>query len=63
MKYTRKCPICGRKATRRTGKLSFCDDHHKTVRRHKTRKVYKEVLVYSLGPGCGIYGWRELNIH
>ena len=64
MKYVRTCPICGRKATKRTGKLSFCDDHQKTVRRHRTRKVYKEILVYTIpDTKIGIYGYRELNVH
>ena len=37
MKFARKCPICHREATKRIGKLDFCDTHAKEVRKTGTK--------------------------
>lgn len=50
MKYERKCPLCeGRIATKRIGKLDFCDTHYRYVRKHKLKMVWTEKLVGNIG--------------
>lgn len=55
MKYARKCPLCdSRAATKRIGKLDFCDTHYKYVRKHKLKEVWTDRLVGTIG-GISIY--------
>ncbi len=56
MKYTRKCPICHRQATKRVGKLDFCDTHAKNVRKNKDKWVWTEVHVFTFPPTEGFCG-------
>lgn len=56
MKYPNKCPVCNRRATRRFGRLKFCDDCAKDVKRTKRGWVYKEVLVFT-GPPRDPNNW------
>lgn len=69
MKFNRKCPICQRKATRRFGKLDFCDDHYKDVRqsdiskRRKATAVWSERYVGQFSPDCKIYRDYLVKIH
>lgn len=69
MKFNRKCPICQRKATRRFGKLYFCDDHYKDVRqsdcskRRKATGIWSERYVGMFSPDCKIYKDYLVKIH
>ena len=55
MKYQNKCPGCNRLATKKYGNVYFCERCAKIVRRRKATGVFKDILVDSLGQGCGIY--------
>lgn len=55
MKYLRKCPCCNRIATKRVGKLDFCDDCAKEVRKNKSKYIWHEKYVCSFSPRCRIY--------
>lgn len=46
MKYVRKC-ICHKAATKRIGKLDFCDDCAKRVYREKCKYVLTDVHVFT----------------
>lgn len=69
MKYARKCPLCNRVATKRFGKLDFCDDHYKDVKKPAGRKhrratgIWVEQYVWTLGPECKVYRDRLVKIH
>ena len=55
MKFERKCPCCHRRATKRIGKLSFCENCAKDVRRYKGKAVWAYRLVFNLGGNCPVY--------
>ena len=63
MKYNNKCPICKRKATKKIGKVKFCDDCYKKVHRYKTKVVYSDYLVYTVSPTCSIHGWIPIKVY
>lgn len=45
MKFTRKCPICKRQATKRLGNLDFCDTHKKVMRKLKEKYVWTDIHI------------------
>lgn len=55
MKFKRKCPTCHKKATKRIGKLDFCDDCAKQVRKHRSKIVVEEKYLFSIASDCKIY--------
>lgn len=55
MKYKRKCPCCGKKATRRIGKLDFCDNCAKEIHKCKAKYVWNARYVYSLDGKLKVY--------
>ena len=61
MKYVRKCPICHKKATKRIGKLDFCDTHAKEVHKYHAKYVLTETHIFSFG-NYSVYGYKQLNI-
>ena len=63
MKYARKCPICHREATKRIGKLDFCDTHAKEVRKTGTKWVWTDVHVYTFAPGCAVYRDYPIKVY
>ena len=66
MKFTNKCPVCNRLATRRFRGRHFCDDCQRIVRRKKVDVVYREVLVLANvlgGKGFQIYADIPLKLH
>ncbi len=48
MKYARKCPICHREATKRIGKLDFCDTHAKNVRKNRDKYIWTDEHIYTM---------------
>lgn len=63
MKFARKCPICHREATKRVGKLDFCDTHAKEVHKTGTKEVWTEVHVLTLSPRCAIYTHYPIKVY
>ena len=69
LKHTRKCPMCNRLATKRLGKLDFCDDHYKDMRKthgtahRRPTAVWVEKHVYTLSPRVRIYIDYLVKIH
>ena len=55
MKFARKCPICHKEATKRVGKLDFCDTHAKEVRKTGTKLVWTEIHAFTL-PSTEVLG-------
>ena len=55
VKYGRKCPTCNRMASKRIGKLDFCDDCAKQVRKHKSKYVVGERYVFEMAPQMRVY--------
>ena len=62
MKYLHKCPICNKEATRKYKNVYFCDTCVKKVRKYKSKLVFKEILIYSLGQGTGIYTYSTIKL-
>lgn len=48
MKFARKCPICHREATKRIGKLDFCDTHAKNVRKNRDKYIWTDEHIYTM---------------
>lgn len=63
MKYARKCPICHREATKRIGKLDFCDTHAKEVHKTHTKWVWTDVHVYTISPRCAVYRDYPIKVY
>lgn len=63
MKYKRKCPNCGREATKRFGRLDFCDTCHKEIRRTKADYVWKEIHYMTISDNCRIYAHVPVKVH
>lgn len=62
MKYKHKCPTCNRQATHKYKSVYFCDTCAKALRKQKATAVFKDVLVGSLGQGCGIYSYSVIKL-
>ena len=61
MKYVRKCPICKKKATKRIGKLDFCDTHAKEIHKNHAKYVLTETHIFSISK-YPVYGYTCLNV-
>lgn len=62
MKYARKC-VCHRAATKRIGKLDFCEDCAKYVHRKKCKSVLTDVHVFTIPPKLKIYRDILVNVY
>ena len=62
MKYLHRCPACNKQATIKYKNVYFCDTCAKQMRKHKATAVFKEILIYSLRQGCGIYGYSVIKL-
>lgn len=49
MKFNKKCPCCHRRGTKKIGKLTFCENCAKDVRRYKAKHVWAYKPVGCLG--------------
>ena len=63
MKYNRKCPRCHKRATKRIGKLDFCDNCYKAVRRNRGRYVVGEKYIGEITGGLKVYTDYLISIY